>query len=188
MDKSIILGCGPSLCQADATTALGSGWPVIAVNDAWRMAPGCDVIYAGDLEWWTRYYAAASETGAALWTCHSRAAPRFGLNRHLATGPYNSGQRAIQFAASQGARIIVLLGFDCSIRHGLHWHGPHPTGMSNPGVRSILRWHQHFDQLPSELPGVNIINCSRYTEITAFGRLELAEALSQFSHREEEHA
>lgn len=187
MDRAIILGGGPSLCAEDVKAALNSGWPVIAVNNAWQWAPGCQVIYAGDLEWWARYYADVAKTGAALWTCHSKAAPRFGLNRHHACGPYNSGQRAIQFAAWRGAKTILLLGFDCSLRGGLHWHGAHPAEMSNPGARSVARWRAHFARLPAALPHVNIVNCSRYSEITEFPRLPLREALVHYTPQDLQH-
>lgn len=45
---------------------------------------------------------------------------------------FNSGQRAIQLAAHFGAERIILLGYDCSLENGTHWHGNHPDGLKNP--------------------------------------------------------
>ncbi|MFZ4219713.1 hypothetical protein ACEV6Q_17910 [Enterobacter ludwigii] len=176
MDRAIILASGPSLVQEDIALAMASGWPVIAVNSTWQAAPDCDVIYAGDIEWW-HHWRSRIESSAERWTCHAEAASRYGLKLHVATGCYNSGMRAIQFAYQQGARHIALLGFDCSTRHGTHWHGEHPAGLRNPGDGSEARWQGHFAGLAGQLTGADIVNCSRYTALTLFRRQSLAQAL-----------
>ncbi len=178
MDRAIILASGPSLVHDDIAMALSSGWPVIAVNSTWKAVPDCSVIYAGDLEWWDYWHARIDST-AELWTCSARAASRYGLKLHAATGGYNSGMRAVQFAYQQGARRIILLGFDCSTRHGTHWHGDHPVGLRNPGDGSEVRWLGHFSSLGNQLAGADIVNCSRYTALTLFRRLPLAQALKE---------
>lgn len=178
MDRAIILASGPSLVQEDINMALSSGWPVIAVNSTWQAAPDCDVIYAGDPEWW-EYWHSRINSAAERWTCSAKAARRYGLKLHAAIGGYNSGMRAVQFAYQQGARRIILLGADCSTRHGTHWHGDHPAGLRNPGEGSEVRWRGHFASLDNQLAGAEIINCSRYTALTLFRRLPLAQALKE---------
>lgn len=176
MERAIILASGPSLCEEDAAAAMASGWPVIAVNSSWQLVPDCDVIYAGDLEWW-RAFQAGITSAAERWTCHPLAASQFNLHLHTATGSYNSGQRAIQFAASQGAKQILLLGFDCSLDGGTHWHGEH-GGLRNPTDQSIQRWQRHFLALAQQLGDIDIINCSRRTSLTCFSRKTLQVALA----------
>lgn len=176
MDRAVILASGPSLVQGDISVVMASGWPVIAVNSTWQAAPGCDVIYAGDIEWW-KYWHSRIDSKAERWTCHAQAARCYGLKLHAASGCYNSGMRAIQFASERGARRIVLLGFDCSTRHGTHWHGDHPAGLRNPGDGSQERWQGHFAGLVNQLAGAEVINCSRYTALTLFRRQSLAQAL-----------
>ncbi|MGV8925714.1 MAG: hypothetical protein ACOH2G_08565 [Ewingella sp.] len=176
MDRAIILASGPSLCAEDVTAALASGWPVIAVNNTWERAPGCSVIYAGDVEWWEKYRAVI-DSPAERWTCHPRAAQRFGLHLHVAKGAYNSGQRAIQFAAGQGAQRVILLGFDCSLSNGTHWHGDH-SGLRNPTECSIGRWQRHFTELAGSLAHISIINASRSTSLTCFPKQTLSAALA----------
>ena len=177
MDRAVVLASGPSLSLADVNAARLSGWPVIAVNSTWRMAPDCDVIYAGDWEWWEMYHAQITSP-AARWTCHIDAAQRYRLNLHVAYGAYNSGMRAIQFAADQGAKRIALLGFDCSVEAGTHWHGDHPAGLRNPTPHSPAKWLAHFDALKPLLSTTDIINCSRCSRLMLFRRLPLSAALS----------
>ncbi len=177
MKQAIILASGPSLTRGDAAVAMASGWPVIAVNSTWQMVPDCDVIYAGDPEWWA-YWHARILSPAQRWTCSPDAARRFGLHLHAARGVYNSGMRAIQFAAGQGATRIILLGFDGSTALGTHWHGEHPAGLRNPSADSRWRWAKHFAQLRPLCDRVDIINCSRYTALTLFRRQSLQAALT----------
>lgn len=178
MDRAVILASGPSLVQEDIVAAMTSGWPVIAVNSTWQAVPDCDVIYAGDIEWWD-YWHSRIESSAERWTCHAGAASRYGLKLHAATGCYNSGMRAVQFAYQQGARRIILLGFDCSTLHGTHWHGDHPAALRNPGEGSEERWLRHFSGLDNQLAGADIVNCSRYTALTLFRRRSLVRMLAE---------
>ncbi|WP_430673362.1 hypothetical protein [Klebsiella aerogenes] len=179
--RVICIASGPSLCLEDVQLARSTGWPLIAVNNSWEIIPECDVIYAGDWKWWERYHKSIYSP-AQRWTCCREAATEFNLNYHPAAGPYNSGQRAIQFAIRQGARHILLLGYDCSLRQGIHWHGEFHM-LRNPDELSIKRWKRHFEKLANEmtLTGVNIINCSRYTALNCFPQLNLAMAIVQVS-------
>ncbi|WP_277972434.1 hypothetical protein [Pantoea agglomerans] len=177
MDRAIIFGSGPSLTAEDADVAASSGWPLITVNSSWQMVPDCDVIYAGDLEWWEQNYALIT-SDAARWTCHPLAAQRYRLKLHVARGSYNSGMRAIQFAVSQGARRILLLGFDCCTRSGTHWHGDHPAGLRNPVPNTPARWLRHFESVACLRDVADIINCSRITRLTQFRRMALTDALA----------
>ncbi|HEY4437671.1 MAG TPA: hypothetical protein VGN40_16090 [Lelliottia sp.] len=93
-------------------------------------------------------------------------------------GPFNSGQRAIQLAVHLGAERVILLGYDCTLANGAHWHGRHPVTMHNPVPREVERWHTDFSTLAGLLPGVEIINASRETALTCFTRLSLEAALN----------
>lgn len=180
MSTIIVCASGPSLTVTDCSTALASGHPVIAVNSTWEAIPQCNHIYAGDLRWWD-LYAATIPDGPELWTCNTRAATRYGLNLFDTDTrlPFNSGQRAILFAASLGARNIILLGYDCSIEHGSHWHGDHHE-LDNPNSGNIKRWHGEFMAVAEQFQNrVNIINSSRETSLSCFRRMPLQEALKE---------
>ncbi|WP_447639577.1 hypothetical protein [Pandoraea norimbergensis] len=172
-EVAVCIGGGPSLRQDDCDLVQRSGARVIAVNSSWRAAPFADVIYAGDAAWW-RANASAIWVDAERWTCSAVAAREFGLNLHEAAGAYNSGLRSIELAAQFGARRIVLIGFDCSVRDGSHWHGNHPS-TKNPNAALCELWKRQFSQL--RLGGTEIINASRQSEIECFERQSLEQAL-----------
>jgi hypothetical protein len=104
--------------------------------------PECNVIYAGDWKWWSHHHKAIL-VNAERWTCSRDAAEDFNLQLHRAGGPFNSGQRAVQFAASLGAKHILLLGYDCPLQQGTHWHGEFKA-LRKSDELSIRRWHRHF--------------------------------------------
>lgn len=165
----ICIASGPSLTRSDCETALHSGYPVIAVNSSWQMVPECHHIFGADYLWWAHHFDTLPSS-ATLWTQSQRAHSQYGLNffRPTDNGPFNSGQRAVQLAAYLGATRVVLLGYDCSLEKGPHWHGKHPAPMHNPAPCEVGRWHNDFYSLVSELPGVKIINASRHTALTCF--------------------
>lgn len=175
---SICVASGPSLNKYDCELVARSGLPVIAVNNSWQMLPGAAVIFASDACWWDEH-AAAVPHSAALWTVSRDAAARHGLHffgSELTARTYNSGQLAIELALLQGARAVILLGYDCSIRHGIHWHGPHKA-LRNPDGLSVAKWHGEFSRISTAFPDALIVNCSRYTELTCFPRSNLEDVI-----------
>lgn len=144
--------------------------PVITVNNAWKLAPWADVVYAGDFQWWDHYGVKLHALGQR-WTCNKDAARKFNLNFHHALGPYNSGHRAIQLALMFNAARILLLGYDCSLKHGVHFDGKH-VGLGNPKAPKCLVWAKQFAALSKTALG-KIVNCSRYTELDCFPRSAL---------------
>lgn len=171
MSSGTIAVCasGPSLCSEDVHRLRDNKIPVITVNSSWMIYPGCQYIFAGDDAWWnTSHHRICSP--AEKWTCSETAARTYGINYFEKTsgGTFNSGMMAILFAMSLGAEDIILLGYDCSLEKGIHWHGVH-TGMSNPTAHSIHRWKKEFEMLASEMRRrVNIVNCSRESRLNCF--------------------
>lgn len=180
MSTVVICASGPSLTQDDCRLAISSGLPVIAVNSTWRAVPDCAHIYAGDLRWWDLNIPVLPG-GPERWSCNRRAHTRYGVNLFPTntSGTFNSGQRAILFAHWLGATSIILLGFDCSIANGSHWHGDHIC-LDNPTASNVKRWHSEFARVEQQLCGsVNIINSSRQTALNCFRRLPLEAAIRE---------
>ncbi|HBO2361308.1 TPA: hypothetical protein L4H08_005446 [Pseudomonas aeruginosa] len=175
------IASGPSLTAEDCSVVQASGLPTIAVNTSWKLARFCDVIYAGDSCWWEAY-GSEIDIPAERWSCTRQAIQRFGVNHHIVYGEYNSGMRAIQFAIWQGAKRVLLLGYDCSLEHGTHWHGEHGK-TKNPDSKKVGQWHRQFGQVSAEAKtaGVEVVNCSRSTALTCFERIGLEEALCSFA-------
>lgn len=176
---------------------------MIAVNDAYRRVRA-DLIYAADGEWWEAYakehrwpidgrmYPGAAEVGAECWTATASAAEAYGLRLasiengngvSLEPGVLrhggNGGHQAVNLAVQRGARRVLLLGFDMKpARDGRrHWFGDHPGAMNKASPYG--QWARNFDALPPALAalGIEVINCSRETAITAFPRAPLECAL-----------
>lgn len=158
---------------------------VIAINTTYLRAPWADVLYACDLDWWEHYEAklAAGEWKPfeqQRWTQDIRAAERFGcryiesvarpgLGRTpgLIHQGGNGAYQVINLAYHAGARRIVTLGLDL---HGQHWHGAHPTPLTNPRDYLFEMWKRNFAQLATDLreEGVHVINCSPGSALKAF--------------------
>jgi len=179
MIEVFCIASGPSLTAEDCELVRQSGAKVIAVNNSWKMAPFCDYLYAGDSKWWRAYHHEVN-IPAEKWTCSRAATQKFGVKLHLAGGGYNSGMRAIQFAVMKGFKTIGLLGYDCSLKNGIHWHGNHSGNyLKNPTPVKVVRWHEQFARAAQKatIAGAKVFNCSRYTELECFDRLALEDAL-----------
>lgn len=179
MKTIICIASGPSLTFDDCTKAYHSGMPIIAVNSSWSAVQECDHIFAADYLWWTNYHDTITSR-AKRWTQSERAKSQYGVNlfRPADSGPFNSGQRAVQLAAYLGANRVILLGYDCCMEKGAHWHGMHPPAMHNPDPGEVARWHTDFSTLVSKLPHVEIINASRHTALTVFPRTTIEAAIN----------
>lgn len=178
--KKTIAVCasGPSLVRGDCEALICADIPVIAVNSTWQLVPECRYIYAADRRWWQKNVAHLP-AGPQRWTCNKSASAEFNLNYFEPDyrGSFNSGLRAILFARYCGASNIILLGFDCSIASGSHWHGNH-TDLGNPNQNAVKIWQRDFIWLSGFLAdSVKVINCSRKSTLTCFTRAPLSEAL-----------
>lgn len=165
----VCIASGPSLNAHDCELVRSAGLPTIAVNNSWQLAPWCDHLYAGDLAWWDANVSKVPD-GPRRWTCTRQASAKHALNLHTAYGEYNSGLRAIELAFQLGAERVLLLGYDCTVQGGTHWHGDH-SDTKNPDEALCRKWNQQHCRLPQR---ESVVNCSRDTALTAYrlGMLE----------------
>lgn len=184
----VCLGGGPSLTRDDVEACRGKA-TVIAINDAYKLAPWADVLYGADSKWWAWHKGVPSFKGlkfalqpdAGQWPGVQvlRNTGDAGLELDpsgLKTGR-NSGYQAINLAVHLGASRVLLLGYDMS--HGpkgeTHWFGHHPDQSSSPYAAFLACFATIVD--PLRQVGVSVINCSRQTVLTVFARQPLEEAL-----------
>ncbi|MFT4271132.1 MAG: hypothetical protein QM578_08975 [Pantoea sp.] len=135
-----IIACiasGPSLSPEDCLLLPEHVVQTIAINSSWQIAPWGDVIFASDIEWWRKYHAKI-DCGSRLWISHIVTARQFMIRYFNSPlkGTFNSGQHVILLASAMGADRILLLGYDCSLKNGEHWHGQDPFGLGNPTAKS----------------------------------------------------
>lgn len=171
---------------------------VIAINTSFRMAPFADILYACDGAWWravdpetkTAYVNEAKQhfSPDALWTQDEMAAKEFGLqwikstrssnlslDKDLIAQGANSALQAMNLAVHAGAKTLLLFGVDCK---GKHWHGDHPSPLSN-GLPHKM-WKENFAVFAADLEkaGIEVINCSPTSVLNCFPKRDYREVLA----------
>lgn len=188
----LCLGCGPSLSLVDVEHARSRVDATIAVNDAWTLAPWADALMASDAAWWITHDSLRQFPGlkyslekAAL-RCKNVVVLKRTGEEGLELDPTglrtcrNSGGAAINLAVHFGAARVVLLGYDMSMPKGTkreHFFGQHKFPLR--GGSPYLMFRDAFAKMvqPLKDAGVDVVNCSRYTELDAFRKRDLREEL-----------
>jgi len=183
-----ILGGGPSLTEEDVRY-VGERphlTRVIAIKDAYLLAPWADVLYACDVSWW-RYFNGAPTFRGLKYTLE---APYPGVVQLRNTGMegleldpsglrtgQNSGYQAINLAVHLGATRVLLLGYDCwpAPDGRQNWFPKHRPHLDSPYPIFLQLFSTIVDPLTAA--GVEVINCSRTTLLRAFPRIPLEEVL-----------
>lgn len=145
-----MLATGPSMNEAVASAVRGRG-AVIAVSDAFQLAPWADALVSTDRQWWDVHAAAPGFSGRKFAAVDIDGVERVpGVPRDI-----NSGLLALQVAVGEfGATTVVLLGIDL---HGSHFFGDHPAPLFNSTDAQFRSMNQCFRQY--QPAGVRIINC-----------------------------
>lgn len=163
MNVCAVLATGPSMNQAVADSVRGR-CIVIAVSDAYKLAPDADALVSNDSKWWRFHKKEAFEFKGRKF-CGARfpgtefIKPTKG---HDATS--NSGLQGMRVARDYySAHKILLLGFD---QHGTHFFGLHPSPLKNTSdSRRAVHQKQFakFDQTTCR-----VVNCTPGSALTCF--------------------
>lgn len=186
----VCVGGGPSLTTADVDYCRGKA-RVVAINDAIRLAPWADVLYAADAKWWAYYKGVelfdglkfGLEPAAAKWgVTVLRNSGETGLETDptaLRAGR-NSGYQAINLAVHLGAARVLLLGYDMAPSESgkTHWFGDHPQA-----IRAHSPYAAFLDRFktlagPLRRAGVEVVNCTRVSALNVFPFATIEEALA----------
>lgn len=189
----VCIGGGPSLTVEDVNYCEGKA-RVIAINNAYLLAPWADILYAADSKWFKWQYRDHAQAIDAF------PGPKYSLQPDSARWPgvqvlkntgerglelkptglragRNSGYQAINLSIHLGAARIVLMGYDMSIgeKGRAHWHDEHPDRLRSP----YSAFRQNFETIVAPLKelGIEVINCSRRSALKAFPMRPLEEAL-----------
>lgn len=192
-----IIGAGPSAKREDVEQ-LRNRIHVIAVNESYRLAPWADAVYSCDLAWWKLHKGLDEFAGLKL--THDRVACRtYPALKHIAIENVagdeiltdrpsyvgaggNSGFQAMNLAIQFGATGIMLLGIDCNLEHGEHWHGRHPYHMNNPAPSNVKRWRGAWEGAAGKLAalGVDVVNCGAKSALQNYPKMTVLEALARW--------
>ena len=170
--KAFVLATGPSMNQATADAVRGRGL-VVAVSDAYRLAPWADALVSTDLAWWDYHQPGITYKGPRV---TAKQLPGFYRVPGAATC-WNSGVLATAFLRTQGlVGEIVLLGCDMK---GSHFFGPHPEGLKNtPDWRWPVferQWRQELAKCKAA--GISLVNATPETGLLCVPRVRLEETL-----------
>jgi hypothetical protein len=199
-----IIASGPSTKQA-GVDRLKDRLPVLAIKTNVEIAPWAEVVYGCDFPWWRAANGLPDFRGLKA-AYDPRACDQFGCARVLIPDKLgnrllfdevgtvgaggNSGFQALNLAAQFGADRILLIGFDCHDRRGVHWYGRN-TGyqMSNPDEDNFRRWRTAFDGAAKTLAerGVDVVNASAISDLKGFRRGSVADTLTEWGIREPIH-
>lgn len=191
LKDTIILGTGPSLTRSDVELCRDSGHTVIAVNDAYALAPWADILWAGDKKWWQWHYDDISHAfkgrmltigkgveyaGVEFVPSKAGMFLNFDPERPIRQG-YNSCFAAMNWAILQGARRIVFLGLDCKVnKNQSHYFGDHPDGKRSPYHLFIKAFEEAAKQLVDT--DIEVINASPDSAVTCFRQMTIRQALN----------
>ena len=189
--KAIVAAPGPSL-QNVADLVNEADWPVIAVQDAYRLVDA-DILYGCDARWW-KHHKGCPDFKGQKWASHNHrdhaddkreVAELYGLNliKGTAGDGYstdpdvihygdNSGFQAINLAIAFGATYIVLVGYDMRFVEGKsHFFGDHPKGLYQR--KEYAAFIKKFTEPPE---GVTIINATPGSALEIYPIMEFRDA------------
>lgn len=189
-----ILGGGPSLTQRQVDACRGR-CRVIAVNNAYQLAPWADLLYFCDEVWygWHREHKAfrgfsgikAALSNARTWPRdpYIRVLQNYGdsglceIPDGVMTGR-NSGYQAMNLAAHLGPARQLLLGFDMRVvGNRTHWHMEHKR--ATPHDAFAVDMLPRFPALKQALDarGIEVVNCTPGSALEVFRKDALENAL-----------
>jgi hypothetical protein len=191
-----ILAAGPSAKQ-QPIELLRDRIHVVAINESYKLAPWSEILYSCDFAWWQAHKGVKDFAGLRL-SHDLRACREYGLHRvmieqvgsndvlldqptYVGAGG-NSGFQAFNLALQFGVTGVMLIGVDCSLDHGMHWHGIHRMPMSNPMEINVKRWRQAFDGVAARVRalGIDVVNCSEISKLTEYPKMTVPEALERW--------
>lgn len=174
----VCLATGPSLTAEDVDYCHGKA-VVIAVNDAYRLAPWADVLIANDAAWW-RVHRGVPDFAGEKYCLEASAATSGAVTVLDYTGETGieteptglrsgrcSGGAAINVALHLGATRIVLLGYDM---RGDHFFGRHPAPLRTTQPHQFETFRDALATMADPLHrlGVSVINCTPASALTCF--------------------
>jgi hypothetical protein len=194
-----VVGTGPSVKNA-SVSLLADKMHAIAINNAFKLAPWADALYSCDIGWWQHYekewrtFAGLKLTHQALTCRHFPGLERIEIpnvasDQLLIERPGvigaggNGGFQGFNLLVQFGVTRIALIGIDCNLVNGCHFHGRHPSPLNNPAESNVTRWRKAFNESFGVIGGlgIEVINCSPISTITAYPKMSVPEMLERWA-------
>lgn len=191
--SAAIVASGPSTKLANVAKLQGR-MKAIAIKESVELCPWADVVYGCDAAFWRNAMGLPNFHGLKIayrspsGLVHSiRIAEK--EHRILTAEPGvigsggNSGFQALNLAVQFGATRILLIGFDMSDRHGVHWYGrSQGDGRTQPAEWNFVPWRKAFHVAACQMAGlgVQVLNASPLTTLTCFPIVTVENALKEW--------
>lgn len=169
-----VLATGPSMSQQVADR-VRDRCNVVAVSDAYRLAPWANALVSTDAAWWEAH-PEAREFDGLKYTAAPYFQPVPGVERmeHAMPGT-NSGLFGCMVARRHGAHTLLLCGFDMG---GAHFFGQHAPPLRNPGPVQFQRMLSQFSLWWPK--GLQIANCTPGSALKTYPAMALDAALERY--------
>jgi len=178
------LGTGPSITRQQVEIARQRGFALYACNDAFRLAPDCDLLHACNYQWWDSRWQEVKDLPARKTTIFEDCASKYGIEyvpgrwfAGLSEAPlvsygHSAGYQLLNLAYHAAPDRIILLGYD--MRFAADYDGKARTVGSTP--------RHFFGEYPEELQhwpsvkvkdGVHFELVELYRAVKQQGRVEI---------------
>lgn len=125
MNTVVCIGTGPSLTLDQIAIAREKGFRLFGCNNAFRVAPDIELLYAVNLLWWEHYWPEVKDLPCEKWTTNraasliyklnhidEREGPGMCLDENVIHHGHGSGYSLVSMAHKMGAQRVLLLGYD----------------------------------------------------------------------------
>jgi hypothetical protein len=147
---------------------------VIAVNQAYELAPWAEALAANDLRWWSNNPKAREFAGRKFSSNHINGVERITADGHIRS-EHCSGVLALEVAKFLGATRVLLLGVDF---HGTHYFGDYAGTLRNTTDKRRKIHAKQFAEWGRANKGIEVLNVTPGSELTCFPMARLEEVLS----------
>lgn len=196
-DAIVCIATGPSLSKADIDKCQAAELALMAINNAYAFIDAPQYHYAGDTNWWKTHF---HHTHACSYKYSIKSKDRdeghpgvkqmrrgptesFSIGWPVLCTGKNSGFQAVNLAYLLGFRKVILLGYDMKFKGDgtRHCHPDHPK--YNPTDATVDEWIRIFNKCTPMIKeaGLEVINCTRDTDLECFPTMQLEEALKEIA-------
>ena len=186
----ILAATGPSLTQMQLRQARQSPRSfLVSINKVYQECPDADMLYACDGHFWNEYQ---PDFKGLRVTQDSRSAEKYnciytpgddlpGLSfdsLRISLG-MNSGFQALDIVIKNGAKNVILIGYDMKLADNgkRHYFGDYPQSCNLPSQYNL--WMPYYETAAKQVKerGIRVINSTPGSALTCFDMLPLTEAL-----------
>jgi hypothetical protein len=169
-----VLATGPSMGLGVARSVMGR-CSVVAVSDAFVLAPWADALVSTDHSWW-RHHPEASAFKGRKFSGMVDYQNVEGVEKLAGENATNSGLLGVKVAVLMGATKVLLCGFDLH-SPGQHFFGRHGGSLRSTTAQRMEAFKRQFERYQPR--GVEIINCTPDSTLRVYPTASLDACLAE---------